>query len=654
MSVQATSEAVVQIDGTRGAAVNDGHLCVKGRYAHQFARHRDRLTNPLIRRDGVLVEASWEEALSLVAAKLVEHRGLVGGLSSSRCTNEENYLFQKWMRAGLGTNNVDCCARVCHAPTAAGMRRVFGTGAATNSLRDIGCADLLLVAGANVTEAHPITGARIKRALSRGAGLIVIDPRRTELAALADIHLQLRPGSNIPLLNSLAAVLFEEGLVDRAFLAQRAEGAAELEAFVRHHPPELTAALTGLHPTLVRRAARMWGGAARPLSVHGLGMTEHYQGSESVMLLCNLAVLVGAVGREGVGINPLRGQNNVQGAADMGCQPDALAGYVPVTEARHVEEVWGRPIPSAPGLTIPGMYEAACRGSLRALFIMGEDVVQTDPAAHVDDALAALDFLVVQELFLSSTAARADVVLPGASFLEKDGTFTNGERRIQRVRRVIDPPGNARADWRILLELMQRTGIPQSFESPAEVMDEIARVAPPFAGVSYARLEQEGLQWPVPEALHPGTPILHTASFAYPDGRARLQCVAYEPSPALVHATRGTLLMVTGRVLAHYNCGTMTRRTDNLRLGARDYLDIHPDDAFARGIRDGALVALTSAWGTTCAHARLTANVGAGTVFLSFHFPETATNTLTSTVLDRIADCPEYKLTPVHIVPVEG
>jgi formate dehydrogenase alpha subunit len=652
LDVHATDADVIRIEGTAAAAVNDGHLCVKGRYAHGFVRHRDRLTTPLVRRQGRLEPASWDDALSLVATTFEAHRGRVAALSSSRCTNEENYLLQKWMRAGFGTNNVDCCARVCHGPTAAGMRRVFGTGAATNSIADIARADVLLVAGANATEAHPVTGARLRQAALRGAALIVIDPRRTELAAMADVHLQVRPGGNVPVLNSLAAVLLEEGLVDRHFLDRRTLGLPALDEFVREFAPEQVASVTGVDATLVRRAARLWGTARRPLSVHGLGMTEHHQGSEGVMLLCNLALLVGAVGREGVGINPLRGQNNVQGAADMGCQPDLLTGYVSLAAgAGPFGAVWGRPIPQDAGMTIPKMYEAARRGGLEALFILGEDVVQTDPAAHVEDALAALDFLVVQEIFLSETAARADVVLPGASFFEKDGTFTNGERRIQRVRKVLEPPGQARADGEILVDLMARTGVPQSFTGPAAIMDEIASVAPGMRGVSYERLGADGLQWPVPDATHPGTAILHTEQFPLPQsaGKASLAMVAYVPSPALTGASGDTLLLTTGRLLEHYNCGTMTRRTDNVLLQADDPLEIHPDDAAPRGIADGTRVRLRSAWGETTLRARLTTDIRPGTVFTTFHFPGSRTNHVVSDVLDRLADCPEYKMTPVTV-----
>ena len=651
LEVTATADDIVQIDGVREATVNRGHLCVKGRYAHAFARHPDRLTRPLVRRGGALVETSWPEAIAHVARELESRRGAIAGLSSSRCTNEENYLFQKWLRAGLGTHDVDCCARVCHAPSAAGMREAFGMGAATNSLADIERADLLMVVGANVTEAHPVTGARIREAVLAGARLIVVDPRRTELAALADHHLQLRPGSNVPLFNALACVLVEEGLLDRRFIADRVSGWAEYEPFIRAHTPERWEKTTGVPAARVREAARAYGRAARPFMAHGLGVTEHYQGSESVMLLCNLALLAGAVGREGVGINPLRGQNNVQGSADMGCQPDLLTGYGriddPEVRARF-ERAWGRPLPAAPGRRLPEMLEAARAGEIRALVILGEDILQTDPdSGRTRQALAALEFLVVQELFLSETAKLAHVVLPGASFFEKDGTFTNGERRVQRVRRAIDPPGEARADWEILRDLMAATGLPESASSPAATLDEIARVAPIFAGLSFARLEGEGLQWPVPERDHPGTAILHRADFA--GGRGRLTRVDFAPSPGLGRGLGPELTLITGRVLAHYNAGTMTRRTPNLALAPSDALEIHPADAAARGIEDGARVTVTSAFGEAHAVARVTERVAPGVLFLSFHFPETATNAVTGPVRDRVTGCPEYKVTAVEV-----
>jgi formate dehydrogenase alpha subunit len=646
LDVHAAGDRIVRIEGAQ-AEVNRGHLCVKGRYAHVHTRHPDRLTTPLIRRDGQLVPASWEEAIATVARELERRKGAVAGLSSSRCTNEENYLFQKWMRAGLGTHDVDCCARVCHAPSAAGLRTAFGMGAATNSLADIAIADVLMVVGANVTEAHPVTGARIKQAVLHGARLIVVDPRVTELAAMADVHLQGRPGSNVPLLNALACALVDEGLVDRAFVAARTEGAEDYEAFIRGETPERHAAVTGVSAERVRAAARLYGRAARPMMVHGLGVTEHLQGSEAVMLLCNLALLAGAIGRPGTGVNPLRGQNNVQGAADMGCQPDLLTGYVPLDDAagvRRFEAAWGRPMPQAPGRILPEMYAAAKAGAIRAMFIFGEDVMQTDPdTRQVREALESLEFLAVQELFLTDTARLAHVVLPGASALEKDGTFTNGERRIQRVRQVLPPTVGSRADWEILGALMEAGGLGPRVRNPGDVWEEIARVAPVFAGVRFERLEGDGLQWPVPAPGHPGTAILHAERF--PRGRGRFTRVVYEPSPEL----GGALTLTTGRVLEHYNSGSMTRRSGSLRLAPEDALEIHPADAAARGIADGDPVAITSAHGEARAHARLTTRVPAGVVFLSFHFPETGANRLTGEVRDSLSGCPEYKVTAVEV-----
>jgi formate dehydrogenase major subunit len=638
---------VTHVEGAPDSPVNRGHLCVKGRFAHGFVRHRDRLTTPLVRRFGELVPVSWDEAIRTVAEGFGRLRGSLAGLSSSRCTNEENYLFQKWFRGGLGTNDVDCCARVCHAPSAAGMRLSLGTGAATNSLADIERADLLLVTGANPTEAHPVTGARLRQAALRGTPLVVIDPRAIELARLADVHLRPRPGTNVPLLNSLACVLVEEGLVDRAFLDARTEDRAAYEVFVRGETPEKWEHTTGVPAPLVRRAARLLGAARRPMLLHGLGVTEHLQGSEAVRLLVNLALLRGAIGREGVGVNPLRGQNNVQGAADMGCQPDSTTGYGAVDDPavrERFERAWGRPLPAAAGRRLPALLEDARRGALKGLYVFGEDLVQTEPdTAHVLAALGNLEMLVVQELFLSDTARLAHVVLPGASFLEKDGTFTNGERRIQRVREALPPAAGARPDWRILLDLMAATGWPQPFTGPAQVMDEIARVNPAFAGVSFARLEGEGLQWPVPAAGHPGTATLHERDF--PHGRAALAIVEFVPSPEL----RPGLTLVTGRVLEHYNCGTMTHRSGLDRLVGGDALEIHPLDAAERGIEDGDRVSVRSDHGEISLPARLSDRVAPGTVFTSFHFSATHTNALVGPVRDRLSDCPEYKVTGVEV-----
>ncbi len=649
------SERVLRIEGAP-SPVNHEHTCVKGRYAHTFVHHEDRLREPLIRKSGVLTPASWDEALTYVAGELLRHAPHVAMLSSSRCTNEENYLAQKWFRGGLGTNNVDCCARVCHGPSAAGMRRSVGTGAATNSLADLERADVLLLSGSNTTESHPVTGARIKQAALKGMRLIVVDPRRTELARLADVHLQLNPGTNIALLNSLAAAIVDEGLCNRDFIDTRTEGFEAFETFIQAYLPERAEATTGVPAARVRKAARMYASAGRPMQAHGLGMTEHFQGSEGVMALCNLALLVGAIGREGVGVNPLRGQNNVQGAADMGCQPDLVTGYQrpddPDVQTRF-GSIWGRPLPTSKGLTLPEMYESARRGDLKAMFIFGEDVVQTDPdVKQVEAALKALSHLTVLEIFPSRTSALAHVVLPGASFLEKDGTFTNGERRIQRVRQVLSPVGDARPDWQVLCDLMGATGWTQDYRHPADIMDEIARVNPSFAGVSHARLEHDGLQWPVPSIGHAGTPILHRSSFPLPGGRARLVCIDALPSPSFATRTPGDVLLITGRVLAHYNSGSMTRRTDNQRLEPTDRLELNPADATARGLRTGDRVRLQNPFGEAFGVVEVTERVPPGAVFMSFHQPESETNHVTSDVMDRLAGCPEYKLVPVSLHPL--
>lgn len=653
LDVRVAGDSIRAIDGARGEP-NHGHLCVKGRYAHTFVRHPERLMTPLVRVDGKLVPASWDEAYARVAHEFLRLRGHVAVLSSARCTNEENYLAQKWARTALATNDVDCCARVCHAPSAAGMRGMLGAGAATNAYADVDHADLLFVCGSNTTASHPVIGQRALRAvLEKRAHLVVIDPRRTELAAMADVHLAPRPGTNVPLLQSIAHVIIAEDLVDADFVAARTEGFDALRDALRAWSPEATQAWTGVAPELVRRAARLYATARAPMQMHGLGVTEHHQGTETVRLLCNLALLVGAIGHEGVGVNPLRGQNNVQGAADMGCQPDLLAGYAPVVDAAARErfaQVWGQPLPTRAGRTLPRIYDAIEHGDVRGLFILGEDVVQTDPdAERVRERLARLECLVVCEIFRSATTEFAHVVLPGASFLEKDGTFTSGERRVRRVRRVLPPPGDARPDWRILLDLMQRTGAPQPFTAPEAIWDELRRVAPAFAGASYAAIDAAGLQWPVTAATPHGSALLHRSAFATAgEGRASFAIVEFVPSPSVVTRER-PLVLVTGRVLEHYNSGSMTRRTRNAALVLCDVLEIHPDDARARGIHHGAAVRVSSAQGVAHLTAHVTDAIRPGVVFTSFHFPASATNDVTSDVVDRVTDCPEYKVTPVDV-----
>ena len=648
---------VVDVTGIGSAAVNRGHLCVKGRYAHDYATSGDRLTRPLLRVDGELRPIGWDEALEQAAARLRELTGThgpdaVGAFTSSRSTNEADYLLQKLFRSLIGTNNVDCCARVCHSSTALALRTVTGTGAASSSYADLDRASSVVVAGANPTEAHPVVGARIKQAVLRGASLVVIDPRRIELADYADHHLQLVPGTNVALFNALAKVLVEEGLYDRAYLDERVEGFGELAAFLDERPLEEAASAAGVAVAEVEAAARAIGRAGPTLFVHGLGLSELCQGTASVMTLCNLGMLTGSIGRPGAGMLPLRGQNNVQGNADMGAMPNLFTGYQPLDDPavrERIGSIWEGLPPEEPGLTIPEMIDAAAAGTVRGLWIQGEDVAQSDPQEeHVLEALDRLDFLVVQELFLTETARRADLVLPAASTLENDGTYTNGERRVQRVRPTRAPPGEARPDWEAVRDVAARLGASWSYSGPGDVMDEIAAVAPDlFGGIGYDRLDGDGLQWPCPDRDHPGTAVVHADGFLR--GKGKLVSVDYAPSPE--HGVEGyPYLLVTGRVLDHYNVGTMTRRTPQSELVGEDLLELHPSDAGREGIRDGDRVDVESRWGRTTITARRSRRVAPGTLFVSFHFPETHTNRLTGPHLDPEAGCPQYKATAVRLV----
>ncbi len=648
---------VVRIGGVPEAAVNRGHLCVKGRYAHAWQSSSDRLTRPLLRERGAWEPVSWEHGVKWLAGRLTEIRdrhgpNALGVLTSSRSTNEAAYLLQKLFRTRLGTNNVDCCARVCHSSTALALQITTGTGAATASFADIERARCIVVAGANPTEAHPVVGARIKQAALRGVPLVVIDPRRVELAEYADIHLALRPGSNVALFNALGRALLTEGDVDRRYIEERTEGFEELRRFLEGLREEDLAGVTGVDPRRVREAARHIGRAGA-LFVSGLGLSETTQGTASVMALVNVAMLTGSIGRAGSGMLPLRGQNNVQGNADMGGMPDLVTGYQalgdPAVRTR-LGRLWGEVPPAAPGKTIPEMTDAAARREIRALWIQGEDVAQSDPyQSHVIEALAALDLLVVQELFFSETARHAHLVLPAAGALEQEGTFTNAERRIQLVRPALSPPGEARPDWEVVRDVAVAMGARWSYRGPGDVMDEIAQLAPHlFGGVSYARLEGDGLQWPCPRPDHPGTTTVHAAGFIR--GRGRLVAVDYTPSPEL--GVEGyPFLLITGRVLDHYNVGTMTRRTPSRELAPADVLEIHPQDAARHGVADGAAVEVESRWGGVTVAARFSRRVAPGTVFLSFHYPETHANRLVGPHVDPQSRCPEYKVTAVRVRP---
>lgn len=663
LEVHVRDDAVVAIDPALSGPSNLGHTCVKGRFAHQYARAADRLRSPMMRRtDGSWREASWDEALGFVADKLraieaAHGPDAIAFISSSRCTNEENYILQKLARAAVGTNNIDNCSRVCHSPTSFGLIQSLGESGGTNSFSDIDVTACLFLTGANPTEGHPVVGARMKEARLRGAKLIVADPRRIELATMADVFLQLRPGTNVALYNGLAHVVVRDGLYDRAFVDERSEGFAAYSDFLGKYHPKHVEEITGVPAKRIEEAARLYASSAPASIFYGLGVTEQAQGVAGVRCLANLAILTGNLGRAGGGSNPLRGQNNVQGSSDVGALPTSLTMYRPMKDEatrRQFEAKWGVAIPPERGLMIPEMFDRAIAGQLKAMYVFGEDIAQTDPNVHhVEEALRALDLLVVHDIFENVTARFAHVMLPGSSFLEKTGTFTNAERRIQMVREAVPPPGEARRDLDILFDLSKRLGYAMPHRDAADVMDEIAELTPAWAGVSHERLGTQGLQWPVWSKDHPGTPVLYTEKFSTPNGRARLFAVDWEP-PGESASDRFPFILVTGRQLAHYNSGTQTRRTGNVELQPMDLVEINPEDAARLSIGDGDFVEIESARGKVQTWACVTTRVAPGNVFLSFHFPEVKTNLLTSGNADPNTSCPEYKVSAVDVRKVPG
>jgi formate dehydrogenase major subunit len=657
MKVGTRDGTIVSIRPAQEAPVSKGHLCVKGRYAYNYISATDRITEPLIREKGNWTQASWQEAIDFSAAELkriLSQYGpqSVGVLGSARATNEENYLAQKFARAVLGTNNVDCCARVCHAPTAAAMKMMLGTGAATNSLDDIESARTILLCGTNTTENHPIVGARIKQQVLRGATLIVIDPRRTELCRHAQVHLALRPGTNIALLNALAHVIVEEQLLDHGFLQERVSEFDEFREFIAAWPPERTAAICGVDADLIRNAARLYATEKPSMCFHGLGVTEHTQGTDGVMALVNLALLTGNLGKPGTGINPLRGQNNVQGSAHMGCEPDNLTGYVPLPENKALfESVWQAAVPTEKGLNLMQMMDAAEQGRFKALWAIGYDILLTNAnAAATQRALAAMELVIVQDMFLNETAREyGKVFLPAASSFEKDGTFMNGERRIQRVRKAIEATGNAKSDWEIICDLASAMGKADLFNyhSAEEIWNEVCRVWKAGSGISYKRIDQAGLQWPCPSDDHPGTQILHGENF--PIGKkAALRRIPYQATLE-VATEKFPFLLTTGRTLYHFNAGTMTLRTRNVELHPADFLDISARDAERLEVRDGEKVQLRSRYGDACLPVRVNVTVKPGELFATFHTAEVFLNKVTSPYRDRYVLAPEYKVTAVRI-----
>jgi formate dehydrogenase major subunit len=642
------------------APVSKGHLCVKGRYAHGFVQADDRVTSPMIRRPTGWQEVSWpaaiDEATRAFRAVLEAHGPAgVGVLGSARATNEDNFLAQKFARVILGTNNVDCCARVCHAPSAAALITTLGTGAATSSFDDIEKAEAIFVCGANPTENHPIVGARIKQAVLRGAHLVVIDPRSIELAGYADVHLAIRPGANIAVLNAIAHVIINEDLVDHGFVAERVDGFDELRTLLTEYAPEAVARACGIEAHDIRAAARIYAGAASAISFHGLGITELRHGTDMVRCLVNLALLTGNVGKPGTGVNPLRGQNNVQGAAHMGCDPHRLTGYVPLDDARaRFESVWEAPVPVAKGLDAMEMIEASRHGDLKALWVIGWDIALTNPDIDTTRrALSNLDVVVVQDLFLNETAREfGTVFLPACSTFERDGTFMNSERRVQRVQAVIDPIGTSKPDWEILAQAARAMGHPDHFAYPSveSVWEEIRLVWPAGAGITYARLGAEhGLQWPCPDNHDPGTATLHAESFPRPGGRALLAAVADNEPPDAKPNDEFPFLLVTGRDLYQFNARTMTGRTANVVLRPTDTLELSPTDARALGVREGDDIVVRSRYGRTVLVAEVTERVRAGVVFATFSDPARLVNRVTGPHHDRDTHTPEYKLTTVDV-----
>jgi formate dehydrogenase major subunit len=647
---------VVSIDTPKHTEVNAGHTCLKGRYAFGFYDHPDRLRSPLIKRNGKFEKATWDEAYDLIKKefnRIIKTSGpdAIAGISSARCTNEENYLFQKMIRAVVGTNSVDCCARICHSPTAWGMQQTFGTGAATNSTEDIYHADLFLVIGANPTNAHPVTGAKIKQQVMKGKKLIVLDPITTELAKLADYHIKLRPGTNVAVLNMMHYFILEANLQKVDFIRDRTEGYENFVKEIKRQDVDALAKVAGVDKELVKKAAIAYATAGNAMEFHGLGVTEHQQGSKTVMLIADLAMITGNIGRPGVGINPLRGQNNVQGAADMGCQPHQGAGYMNLADPKVQEYYSGKygvTHPTKPGLKIPQMFEAAIDKELKALWIIGEDIVQTDPdSSHVIKAMKSLEFLVVQEIFLSETAKLATVILPGTTFLEKEGTFTNTERRIQRVNRAAPPLPGTKPDGVIVAEMMQKFGFNQPAYDADQVLKEIADVVPFFKGVTRERLGSLGLQWPVKED-GTDTKILHTKTFSI--GKGQFKNFDWKESTELTNNQKEyPLILTTSRALQHYNCGTMTRRTNNVDILAEDILLMNPKDAEKRDIITGDFAQLYSGRGSVNLKVEVTEKTKEGIVFTTFHFPEHMVNMVTGEGKDEETLCAEYKVSAVEV-----
>ena len=649
MNLLVKNNRVVGVEPSVGPA-NDGLLCVKGRFSYNFIHHPDRLNAPLIRKDGKLVKASWDEAYDLIARKVLETKAAYGaqslaGFASARVTNEENYLFMKMVRAVFGTNNVDHCARLCHASTVAGLATTLGSGAMTNSINEVLDSDVIFVTGSNTTETHPVIGSKIRQAIARGAKLIVAEPRRIELAKQADVFMQITPGTNVALYNGLMNVIIEEGLQNEDFIRQRCENYDELAQVIKQYTPERVAEICGINAGDIRIAARLYARAQAASIFYSMGVTQHSTGTSGVMGTSNLALLCGHIGKKSSGVNPLRGQNNVQGACDMGCLPGDFTGYQKVASPEVVtkfEKAWGVELSNDPGHTVTEIIPMAGKKEIKFLYVMGENPMLSDPDQnHVRKSLKNLDFLVVQDIFLTETAELADVVLPAASFAEKDGTFTNTERRVQRVRQAIPAPGLAKADWIILKELMTRLGYEKTYANTSEIMDEISELTPSYGGINYARLENETLQWPCPTVDHPGTRFLHQGKCSR--GLGLFKPWEFKPSAELPDSDY-PFILTTGRILYHYHTKTMTGKEDGLnQLFPESYIEINPQAAKRLGVGHGDKVRISTRRGTVQATAKLTDKLKENVVFMPFHFADGPANALTNPVLDPIAKIPEFK-----------
>ena len=647
---------IVKIRGNEEGPDNAGSLCVKGRFGYDWINSAERLTTPLIRKDGKLEPATWDEAIAYVSSRFREIKDKFGkyslaGLASAKCTNEENYAFQRFIRACFENNNVDHCARLCHAPTVVGLGKAFGSGAMTNSIMELSSPDVIIVIGSNTDENHPVIGMHIRKAVKQGSKLIVIDPRRIDLVGFSSLWLRHKNGTDVAVLNGLMNVIINEGLLDEEFVKTRCENFEELKKVVEKYSPEVVEDISGVPADMIRKAARLYANAETGSIVYSMGITQHSTGTDNVLSVANLAMLTGNIGRESTGVNALRGQNNVQGACDVGALPNVYSGYQRVDDPevqRRFEKAWGVTLDAKPGLTAIEMMNAACQGAIKGMYIMGENPLLSDPnIPHTKEALESLDFLVVQDVFLSETAQLADVVLPGTSYAEKDGTFTNTGRRIQLVRQAVEPVGESRPDWKIVCELSKSMGHPMSYASSAEIMEEISGVTPIYGGVHFDRLGTTGLQWPCPDRNHPGTKILHRDRFTR--GKGLFSPVEYK-APAETPDEEYPLVLTTGRILQQFHTGTLSRRSQVLNTLAPECLvEINPKDAEKLGIKNGDMVNVTSRRGEITAKAKVTERSREGMVFIPFHFNEAPANCLTNDVLDPVSKMPELKVAAVRI-----